>query len=110
MHAYGFEDYSDGYDDYGYQISRDNGRTWTAPIIRWKSEVIPEGRIRYGEPAAFFDRDSNRLLVLTDKTLYPKDKLDNNQITEVVLDVYDPATDRWLDRRPSTSRPGAPSP
>ncbi len=106
MHCYGFEDYSDGYDDYGYQISRDNGQTWSARVIRWKSEAVPEGRIRYGEPAAFFDRDTDRLIVLANRTLYPKDKLDNDQVTEVVMDVYDPAADRWLERRPLNLSPG----
>ena len=27
----GFEDYSDGYDDFSTTVSRDNGRTWSAP-------------------------------------------------------------------------------
>jgi hypothetical protein len=106
MHCYGYEDYSDGYDDYAYQISRDNGKTWSAPVVRWKSEAVPEGRLRYGEPAAYFDPDSNRLIVLTDKTLYPKDRLDTNRVTEVMLDVYDPAADRWQDRRPLNLSPG----
>jgi hypothetical protein len=106
MHCYGFEDYSDGYDDYSYQISRDNGKTWSAPILRWKSEQVKEGRIRYGEPAAYYDSDKDRLIVLTDRTLYPKDSLDHNQVAEVVMDVYDPAADRWLERRPVNLSPG----
>lgn len=106
MHCYGYEDFSDGYDDYGYQVSRDNGKTWSARVIRWKSKPVPEGRVRYGEPAAFYDQDSDRLIVLTDKTLYPKDELDTDRVTEVVLDIYDPATDRWQERRPLNLSPG----
>ncbi|OGD22657.1 MAG: hypothetical protein A2W03_16275 [Candidatus Aminicenantes bacterium RBG_16_63_16] len=106
MHCYGFQDYSDGYDDYGYQISRDNGKTWSARVVGWKSEVVPEGRVRYGEHAAFFDRDSSRLIVLTNKTLYPEDRFDNKQVTEVVIDTYDPASDRWSERRPLDLSPG----
>src|SRR5215218_8803804 len=45
MLCHGWEDYSDGYDDYAVSLSNDNGRTWSAEEVRWKSEVTPEGRI-----------------------------------------------------------------
>src|SRR6185436_7672028 len=72
MHCHGWEDFSDGYDDYGVSLSYDNGRTWSPEEVRWKSSVVKEGRIRFAEPAAFFDPDTEKLIVLTDKTLYPK--------------------------------------
>ncbi len=31
--------------------------------------------MRYAEPAAFFDPDKQKLIVVIDHTLYPKDKL-----------------------------------
>ena len=99
MHCHGWEDYSDGYDDYAVSLSHDNGRTWSAEVVLWKSSVVPEGRIRYAEPAAFFDPDTEKLVVLTDKTLYPKDKLNADADYELVMDVYDPKTGAWSERR-----------
>jgi len=51
MHCHGWEDYSDGYDDYSVSVSDDNGNSWSAEEVRWKSRLVPEGRIRYAEPA-----------------------------------------------------------
>jgi len=99
MHCHGWEDYSDGYDDYAVSVSRDNGRTWSPEEIRWRSVVVPEGRIRYAEPAAFFDKDTGRLLVLVDKVLYPKDKLNPDADYALELDTYDVKTGKWSERR-----------
>ncbi|NLC58858.1 MAG: exo-alpha-sialidase [Armatimonadetes bacterium] len=99
MHCYGWEDYSDGYDDYAVMLSRDNGQTWSKPEVRWRSEVVPEGRIRYAEPAAFFDADTGKLIVLTDRVLYPQDTLDVDHAYTLVLDIYDAATETWSERQ-----------
>jgi hypothetical protein len=99
MHCFGREDYSDGYDDYAISVSDDNGRTWTKPEIRWKSSVVPEGRIRYAEPAAFFDPAKQKLVVLIDRTLYPKDKLNVDADYGLELNVYDTAKRKWTERR-----------
>ena len=99
MHCHGWEDYSDGYDDYAVSLSYDNGRTWSASEVRWNSEVMAEGRIRYAEPAAFFDPDTENLIVLTDKTLYSKDKLTVDADYTLVMDLYDPKTRAWSERR-----------
>ena len=109
MLCHGWEDYSDGYDDYSVSLSKDNGRTWSAEEVRWKSEVTPEGRIRYAEPAAFFDPDKEKLIVLTDKVLYPQDTLDVDREYTLVMDVYDPKTGEWSERRDLTF-PGERSP
>lgn len=99
MHCFGREDYSDGYDDYAVQISTDNGRTWSKPEVRWKSTTVPEGRMRYAEPAAFFDPDQQKLIVLIDHTLYPKDKLNVDTEYGLELNIYDPAKGQWTERR-----------
>jgi len=99
MHCFGREDYSDGYDDYAVQVSTDNGRTWSKPEVRWKSTVVPEGRMRYAEPAAFFDPDQQKLIVLIDHTLYPKDKLNVDTEYGLELNLYDPAKGQWTERR-----------
>ena len=98
MHCHGWEQYSDGYDDYAVSISTDNGRTWSKEEVRWKSEQTAEGRIRYAEPAAFYDSDTGKLIVLTDRALYPKDKLNVDAEYTLVLDVYDPRTRQWAPR------------
>lgn len=99
MHCNGYEDFSDGYDDYALRISRDNGQTWTEPEIRWRGETTPAGRLRYAEPAALFDAERNRLLVLIDKALYPGDKLDVDATYRLELNVYDAQRQEWIERR-----------
>jgi predicted amidohydrolase len=102
MHCYGWEDYSDGYDDYAVCLSYDNGRTWSPPEVRWKSQVVPEGRLRYAEPAACFDPEAQKLIVLTDRVLYPKDSLNVDVPYTLVMDVYEPATGAWAPRQELT--------
>ncbi len=109
MHCHGWTQYSDGYDDYSVSISEDNGRTWSNEEVRWKSETTPEGRIRYGEPAAFFDKDTGKLIVLIDRTLYPNDKLNVDTDYMLVLDIFDCKRRRWAPRR-ELSFPGQRSP
>lgn len=99
MHCFGWEDYSDAYDDYAVQFSYDNGKTWSKPEIRWQSTIIPEGKIRYGEPAVLWDPDREHLIVLTDKVFYPKDQLDVDTVYSLVMDIYDGRKQRWLDRK-----------
>jgi hypothetical protein len=99
MHCFGREDYSDGYDDFAIQVSTDNGKTWSKPEIRWKSSVIPEGRMRYAEPAAYFDSEKQKLIVLIDHTLYPKDKLNVDTDYGLELNIYEPAKRKWTERR-----------
>jgi hypothetical protein len=99
MHCSGRIDDSDTYDDYAIRTSNDNGRTWSAAEVRWKSSVVPRGRIRYAEPAAFFDPDHEKLVVLIDKALYPKDKVNVDAEYALELNVYDPATGQWAPRR-----------
>lgn len=99
IHCFGREDYSDGYDDYAVSLSEDNGRTWTEPVVRWRSRVVPEGRFRYGEPAAFFDADQERLMVLINHTLYPNDQFKVDAEHSLELNLYDPARREWTERR-----------
>jgi hypothetical protein len=109
MHCFGRQDYSDGYDDYAIQLSTDNGRTWSKPDIRWKSSAVPEGRMRYAEPAAWFDPDKQKLIVLIDHTLHPKDKLNVDTDYGLELNIYDPAKNEWTERR-ELSFPGQRTP
>jgi hypothetical protein len=99
MHCSGWEDYSDGYDEYAVSLSHDNGKTWSKPEVRWKSSLVPQGRLRYAEPAAFFDADHSRLIVLIDHTLYPKDKLNVDTEYGLELNIYDTRRHKWTERR-----------
>jgi hypothetical protein len=99
MHCFGWQDYSDGYDDYAIQLSADNGRTWSKPEIRWKSSAVPEGRMRYAEPAAYFDPEKQKLIVLIDHTLHPKDKLNVDTDYGLELNIYDPSQSKWTERK-----------
>lgn len=96
----GFEDYSDAYDDFSDSVSYDNGRTWTDPELRLKSCAVEGGKVRYGESAAFFDPYTEKLIVITDRVLYPKDELDVDARCTLVLDTYDPALNKWSDLTP----------
>jgi hypothetical protein len=99
MHCFGRQDYSDGYDDYALSISRDNGKTWSAPEVRWRSSVVPEGKMRYAEPAAFFDAEHGKVIVLIDHTLYPKDKLNVDTEYGLELNIFDTRREKWIERR-----------
>ncbi len=99
MHCSGRQDYSDGYDEYAVMKSYDNGRTWTRPEMFLKSYPVEGGKMRYAEPAAFFDPDTQKLLVISDRALYPNDTLDLDAVYSLVLDVYNPITDTWQPRQ-----------
>jgi len=86
----GYEDYSAGYDDFELSLSRDNGHTWTPPQPWLQGRPVPGGRLRYAEPAALFDADTGKLIVLVDKNLYPDDKLDTDSTIKLIHTTYDP--------------------
>ncbi|MCX8182802.1 MAG: glycoside hydrolase [Crenarchaeota archaeon] len=100
IHRFGREDYSDAYDDYMDMFSHDNGRTWTQAVLHLKSKDVEGGKIRYGEQAAFFDPDTEKLIVVINKSFYPKDTLDTDLPYSLVQEVYDPATNTWSDLTP----------
>ncbi|MBO3810180.1 MAG: exo-alpha-sialidase, partial [Candidatus Brockarchaeota archaeon] len=107
LHRFGREDYSDAYDDYMDMFSYDNGRTWTQPVLHLKSEDVKEGKIRYGEQAAFFDPDAEKLIVVINKWLYPKDTLNEDLPYSLVQESYDPETNTWSGLTPlDTDFPG----
>src|SRR5205823_5667854 len=109
VHCHGWQQYSDGYDEYSVSISTDNGKTWSPEEIRWKSVKVPEGRLRFAEPAAFFDSDTEKLIVLTDRAHYPDDKLNTDAEYTLVLDIYDPKNRAWA-KRTKISFPGQRTP
>lgn len=102
----GYEDYSDGYDDFELSLSRDNGHTWTAPKPWLRGRPVPGGRLRYAEPAALFDEDTGKLIVLVDENLYPDDKLDTDSTIKLIQTTYDPATRQWTPRQHLDLTPG----
>lgn len=102
----GYEDDSDAYDEYACSLSRDNGATWGAPVLRFRGHDVPGGRQRYAEPAALFDADAGRLLVFVDRAFHPDDKLNVDGIYQVLGATYDPAADAWSEPAPIASAPG----
>lgn len=99
MRCIGWIDDSDTYDDYAVSFSDDGGKTWSPEEVRWKSTPVEGGRMRYHEPAAFFDAAREKLFVLTDQHFYPKDRDDDDIDWELVLDVYDAKTAQWAERK-----------
>lgn len=102
----GYEDYSDAYDDFTISISTDNGKTWSDPTPWLRGREVEGGRIRYAEPAAFFDADTGKLIVLVDENFYPDDTLNVDGICRVMLDIYDPTNDTWSGLQPLDLTPG----
>ena len=100
MHRSGREDYSDAYDDYADMLSYDNGKTWSRPVLHLKGYDVEGGKIRYGEPAGFFDPDAEKMLVIANRVFYPKDKLDMDAKCTPVLEIYDPAAGEWSNLTP----------
>ncbi|MCM8807121.1 MAG: glycoside hydrolase [Candidatus Omnitrophica bacterium] len=100
MHRYCREDYSDGYDDFVDIFSYDNGKTWTEPVLHYKGIDTPEGKIRYSESAGFFDPETEKLITITNKKLYPNDRLDVDLLWSVVFEEYDPKENRWSGEKP----------
>lgn len=102
----GFEDYSDGYDDFTVSLSHDNGVTWGERLPWLASRLVSEGRLRYAEPAALFDADTGKVLVLVDENLYPKDTLDVDGVCGVRLMTFDAASQTWSGPQPVDLTPG----
>lgn len=100
IHRYARVDYSDGYDDFVDIFSYDNGKTWTEPLLHYKSHITEKGKIRYAESAGFFDNEKEKLITITDKRLYPNDKLDMDVPCSVVLEIYDPEKNIWSGEIP----------
>ncbi|MCE5238772.1 glycoside hydrolase [bacterium] len=95
IHRSGWVDASDTYDDFADRFSTDNGATWSEPVVKLQSHLVPEGRVRYAENACFFDRDTGKLLTFCSRGLYPGDHLDVDGGFHLTWDVYDPATGAW---------------
>jgi hypothetical protein len=95
IHRSGWVDESDSYDDFADSFSHDNGATWGAPVMKLRSHLVPEGRIRYAENACFCDRDSGKLLTFCSRGLYRGDRIEVDTLFEVTWDEHDPATGLW---------------
>ncbi len=92
LHRFGWVDASDTYDNFHERTSEDNGKTWTEPVLKLKSEEVEGGRLRYVENSAFFDEDTNQLHTFVYRMVYPKDKIDTDAYRELVIQTYDPRT------------------
>lgn len=100
IHRYSREDYSDGYDDFVDIFSYDNGKTWTQPVRHYKSITSDKGRIRYAESAGIYDPDTDKIVTITDKRLYPDDNLDVDLPCSVVYENYDLKKNKWTGEIP----------
>jgi hypothetical protein len=99
MDCHGWVDASDTYDDFATSISDDNGKTWSEPVMQWKSTNQNGGRLRYSESAAIYEPSANRLLVVIDRGFYP-DGGDVNEVRwSLVFQEYDPAAGRWSEQK-----------
>ncbi|MBN1419970.1 MAG: exo-alpha-sialidase [Planctomycetes bacterium] len=100
LHRFGWVDASDTYDDFHENISRDNGRTWSEPVLKLKSRAVEGGRLRYCENAAFYDAQRNRLIAIVSKFLYPNNRFNQDIPRKLEIQVRDPSRD--ADPEPTT--------
>ena len=90
LHRFGWVDASDTYDNFHDSISRDNGETWSEPVLKLKSHAVEGGRIRYCENGAYFDQDTGKLITIVSKFLYPNDRIDVDVPRKIEVNAYDP--------------------
>ena len=100
LHRYGREDYSDAYDDYVDIVSHDNGNTWSDPELHLKGVATDEGKVRFGEQAALFDEETNRLVVVMNRSLYPNDTLDTDTKYDLYTEYLDTVSGDWSGPEP----------
>ena len=90
LHRFGWVDASDTYDNFHDQISEDNGRTWSAPVLKLTSRAVEGGRLRYVENGAYFDADTGKLITVVSKIFYPNDHFSKDEPRQLEFCVYDP--------------------
>ncbi|MCP4645630.1 MAG: exo-alpha-sialidase [bacterium] len=91
LHRFGWVDASDTYDDFHERVSTDNGETWSEPVLKLKSTPVDGGRLRYVENSAYYDADTNTLITLVYRMVYPNDHIDVDVHREIVVQTYDPS-------------------
>ena len=90
LHRFGWVDASDTYDNFHDSISRDNGKTWSEPVLKLKSHTVEGGRIRYCENTGFLDTDTGKLITAVSKFFYPNDSFNQDVPRQLEVNVYDP--------------------
>jgi len=100
MLRYGHVDQSDTYEGFGDRLSLDNGKTWEPFQMRLFSRQTVQGKIRYAENAAIYDKLSGKLLTFTSFGLYPSDEKWTWEKTldiiwRIEMNCYNPRTRQW---------------
>ncbi len=95
VHRYGWEEESDNRDNWMDIFSEDNGRTWSEPVLAQKSQAIAGGRIKYAENSVYFDSDTNQVLVIASKGLYPENQLTADTRWMLEISRLNPDDRQW---------------
>jgi len=72
MQVYGGMIASDTWNKYFQRFSKDNGRTWSEPIVMYQPTPTAGGSIRWNEGCLFLDEEKNRLCHFVNYALFPK--------------------------------------
>jgi hypothetical protein len=95
LFRYAWESDSDAYDDWSEMISRDNGHTWSDPVIRHRGHDVEGGRVYVSENVSWLDPLTGQVLTIFDTGLRRGQEGMEKVRWSLLFSVYDPATDRY---------------
>ena len=95
LFRYAWESDSDAYDDWSEMISRDNGRTWSDPVVRHQGHDVEGGRIYVSENVSWLDPATGKVLTVFDSGFREGSEGMEKVRWSLQFLEYDPATDLY---------------
>lgn len=95
LFRYAWESDSDAYDDWTEMISRDNGRTWSEPVVRHRGQDEDCGRVYVSENVSWLDPRTGKVLTIFDYGLRRGQEGMEKVRWSLQFLEYDPATDLY---------------
>lgn len=93
LFRYAWESESDAYDDWTEITSRDNGRTWSEPVVRHRGRNVEGGRLYMSENVSWLDPLTGKVLTIFDYGLRRGQEGMQKVRWSLQFLEYDPVTD-----------------